>query len=347
MADERIISETNLGSSGFFGRFGRNFSESLRGVGGGFISVAIGILIIYFTAGSTEYSKIVQELPLTPAESVVSSQTGLVKISGKPVLKAPLVAPKSTTAESVIYYRSTVEEYRKVEKVTTETRTVQKEGQDVSQQVEKKEWIDAWVPKTEPVEKWADFTLVNVSVEPAGSEKYFNYKEVSKTETPVSDPNPTIISQITYQGKSANAYPATKIREIVTAVPADQPIIVVGEINSGSIRSGKPFIVSNKSNGELIDSMKSKEKMWYWITKGLAWLFIAGGLTAILGPIFAALDILPGLGGALKSIVFIINGIIAAVIVFLGTLIIEYWYVVVGVIVALIALLILLRKKKA
>lgn len=345
MADERIVSETVLGGSGFFSRYGRGVTDSIKGIGGGFTSVAIGLAIMYFTAGMTEYSGIVQKLTLTPAGSVTSSQTGLIKVSGKPTVTAPLTAPKSS--EKVLYYRDTIEEFRKIEEITTSTQTVQKGDQDVEQKKENREWVEKWIDKSDTTNnvKWANFSIGNVQVEPQGSQAIVNTKTLFSEEKPVTDPNPTLVSQITYLGKSVNAYPPTKTRQIVTGVPLDQNMIAIGEVNNSVIRSGKPFIVSNKTESEIVADLKSSEKIIFWVTKGLAWLFIAGGLTAIIGPIFAVLDILPGLGGALKSIVFLVNGVIAAIIIALGTVVIEYWYLVLGAIIALIVLLFALKKK--
>lgn len=346
MADN-VVSETVLGSSGFFGRYGRGITDSIKGIGGGFISIALGFAIIYFTSGMAENSAIVQKLVLTPAENVTTAQTGLVKITGTPVVASPLVAPKST--EKVLYYKDTIEEFRKIEEITTSTKTVQKDGQDVQQQIESKQWVDKWIDKSDTTNgsKWANFSLGKVQVEPQSSSAMLNTKTFFSEEKPFVDPNPTVVSQVTYLGKSVNSYPPTKTRQIVTGITVDQPLIVIGEVNNGVIRSGKPFIVSNKTDAEILADLKSTEKIIFWVTKGLAWLLIAGGLTAIIGPIFAVLDILPGLGGSLKSIVFLINGVIAAIIVFLGTLVIEYWYIALGVLIALIILLFVMKKGKS
>ena len=355
MADN-VVSETVLGSSGFFGRYGRGVTNSIKGIGGGFTSIALGFAIIYFTAGMAENSAIVQKLILTPAENITTAQTGLVKIAGTPTVTSPLIAPKSS--EKVLYYKDTIEEFRKIEETTVSTKTVQKDGQDVQQQIESKQWVDKWIDKSDTTNgsKWASFSLGGstdlslggkVQVEPQSSSAMLNAKTFFSEEKPFVDPNPTVVSQVTYLGKSVNSYPPTKTRQIVTGITADQPLIVIGEVNNGVIRSGKPFIVSNKTDAEILADLKSTEKMIFWITKGLAWLLIAGGLTAIIGPIFAVLDILPGLGGALKSIVFLVNGVIAAIIVFLGTLVIEYWYVALGILIALIALLFVMKKGKS
>ncbi len=343
MADN-VVSETVLGSSGFFGRYGRGVTDSIKGIGGGFISIALGFAIIYFTAGMAENSAIVQKLVLTPAENVTTAQAGLIKIAGKPTVTSPLTAPKST--EKVLYYKDTIEEFRKIEETTTSTKTVQKDGQDVQQQIESKQWVDKWVDKSDTTNgtKWANFSLGTVQVEPQSSSAMLNAKTLFSEEKPVVDPNPTVVSQVTYLGKSVNSYPPTKTREIVTGITVDQPLIVIGEVNSGVIRSGKPFIVSNKTDTEILADLKSTEKIIFWVTKGLAWLLIAGGLTAIIGPIFAVLDILPGLGGSLKSIVFLFNGVIAAIIVFLGTIVVQYWYIALGILIALIVLLFVMKK---
>ena len=103
MADERIVSETVVGSSNPIARYGRSLVDSIKGIGTGFIMVLIGFVILYWSVGMKENSGAVAKLPLTPAESVSASQAGLVKITGKPTLAASLVAPKSS--ENVVYYK--------------------------------------------------------------------------------------------------------------------------------------------------------------------------------------------------------------------------------------------------
>lgn len=347
MSDEHIVSETTLGSSNYFSRYGRGVVDSLKGVGTGFVMLIIGFAILYFSVGMKENSKVVATLPLTPAEQITATQTGLVKITGKPVIAAPIIAPRTT--QQVIYYIDTVEEYRKVEEKTTSTRTVQKDGQDVQQEVETSNWVEKWVTASEAT-KWANFKLGNVNVEGLSSSPSFNENQLfteTKDIPPVANAAAAVPSITTINGQSLNAYPATKIRETVMGVTPDQQLIVIGEVNSGTIRSGDPFVVSNKTDAEILASMQKAESFKFWGAKIGAWLFIALGLMGILGPIFAILNIIPGVGGFFSGIGFFISAIISAVIVLIGSLVIAYWYVFVALLIILIiaALVIKMRKK--
>lgn len=329
MSEERIVSETTLGGSDPISRYGRGIVDSIKGIGGGFISILIGFAILYYSVGMKENSGMVAKLPLTPAVSATTTQTGLVKITGKPEASSVLSAPK--TNESVVYYKYTTEEFRKVEQTTVSTKTVQKDGKDVQQQVETKDYVDTWVPKTTD-EKWGNLHLGAISILPQAASNNSNFKKIYNQEqvVPVAAAGTTttpVVSSITYNGKTANAQPVTKTREVVIGIPADQNLVVIGEINNGIIQSGDPFIISNKTDAEIVADLKSSENLKFWLMKGAAWIFIAGGLTALLGPIFAIMNFLPGLGSALNGLVFFANAIIAALIVLFGSLVIKFWYV--------------------
>ncbi len=343
MADERIVSETVVGSSNPIARYGRSLVDSIKGIGTGFIMVLIGFVILYWSVGMKENSGAVAKLPLTPAESVSASQAGLVKITGKPTLAASLVAPKSS--ENVVYYKYTTEEFRKVEQTKTSYKTVQQNGQDVQQTVESKEYVDTWVPVSSD-EKWASFKLGSVAIEPQPANANFNLKTIYSQETPLpAATNAALVTPITYAGKTANALPATKTRDVVVGIPADQNLIIVGEINNGIIRSGDPFIISNKTDAEIVGDLKSAENTKFWLMKGAAWFFLAFGLMGIFGPVFALLNILPGVGSAVSGIMFVIFAIVAALLVAIGSLVIKFWFIFLGLIIAAIIAAIVMRKK--
>lgn len=345
MADERIVSESVVGSSNPIARYGRGIMDSIKGIGGGFISILIGFFLLYNSVGMKENSGMVAKLPVTPSENVSMTQVGLVKMTGKPQTVTSLISPK--TSESVIYYKYTTEEFRKVEQMKTEYRTVQKDGQDVQQTVETPYWTDVWVP-TNTDEKSVDFKLGQITVQPQSASKNYNLKSIYDQEIALpAAANPTQIVPVTYGGKNVNSYPATKTRERVVGVPADQTILVIGEVNNGYLRSGDPFIVSNKTDAEVVADLKSAENLKFWLMKGGAWFFIATGLTALFGPIFAILNILPGLGSALNGLVFFVNAILAAIIVALGSLVIKFWYIFLAVIVIGVIALLVLRSKKS
>lgn len=332
MSEEHIVSETTLGSSNYFSRWFRGVIDSIKGIFGGVIMLVLGFTLLYYSVGMKENAKIVGALPLTPAQSVTAAQTGIVKITGKATVATPLIAPKGTQAP-VLYYRDTVEEWRKVEEISYETRTVQRDGQDVQQQVEKRDWVEKWVPVSEQ-SKWADFSLGTIRIEAQSANINANYTDFFKEEKPLPPAaNASQISQISLGGKSVQAYPSTKTREIVSGIPADQPLIAVGELNQGAMRSGDPFIISNKTHDELLKDLKKADSFKFWLMKGGAWLLIALGFSAIFGPIFALMNLIPGMGSALGGLMFLGFAVLSAVIVLLGSLVIAYWYVLVALIV--------------
>lgn len=324
-SDERIVSESVVGSSNPVARFGRKFSDSVSGIFFGLILIAIGFGLVWFGERQKEYSKDVAAIPMVT--TVASVQTGMVKVQAVPVASPALVAP--LTSESVVYYTYKKEEYRKVKETRNETRTVQQNGQDVQQTVQRDVYVDKWVDVGSD-KKWATFSVGGAAVDGTGASlSYIKLKKLYEKEQPAP-----VGGEV------------QKTREVVEGIPTSAALLVVGEVANGAIKSGTPFIITDKSNDELLAAMQSSESWKYWGFKIAAWLLMTIGFVMLFGPITTLLNILPGLGSLVSGVLFLVFGILSAIIVLLGTVVIRYWWAVLGVLILLVIGAVVMAKRK-
>ncbi|MBU0976203.1 MAG: TMEM43 family protein [Patescibacteria group bacterium] len=140
-------------------------------------------------------------------------------------------------------------------------------------------------------------------------------------------------------------------RLVVEYLPLETEMLVIGEISGTTVSGGDTFIVSNKSDTELLSDLKGEETAMYWIMKGVVWLMLTFGFLMILGPILSLLDFIPVAGKAASCVASIIAAIVSAGIVIAGTLIIKYWFLcialaVIGVVGLVVLLVVLMTRKK-
>ena len=77
-----------------------------------------------------------------------------------------------------------------------------------------------------------------------------------------------------------------------------------------------------------MNRQKTAEKRTFWIMIILSWFLMTTGFTMLFGPITHLLSVIPGLGGLTKGLLFIVFGIISAIIVFVSYIGIKYWWVI-------------------
>ncbi len=323
--DERLVSEKVLGSSNPVSRFGRSVSSSVSGIFFGIVLIIASFGLMWWGEQQPEHSKTVATLPLVHEAAV--THTGLIKLQAQPAVTQVLIEPKTNTP--VLYYHYLKQEFKKVKEIKSETRTVQQNGQDVQQTFEHEVYVDTWVDLVSD-KKWASFRLSNLNITPTNATLYVDLKKMFEQEQPVVgavQPPATA---------TPDMYPATKMREIVVGIPAATELLIVGEAVTGSITGGTPFIISDKSNDALIAEMKTNESRIYWGLKFATWLLMTIGFVMLFGPISVVLNILPGLGKAFNGILFLVLGVLSAIIVALGTIMIRYWWAVLLAIIVLI-----------
>lgn len=335
MPEGQVVSERELGSSNPVARFGRKLGDSVRGIVTGFILIIVGFGLMWYAERQPEYSKVVAALPMS--EIAQGPVSGMVKLQGVPTITAAITEAKSGAA--VLYYEYKKQDFKKVNEPITETKTVSRDGKDYEQTIQKDNYVDKWVDVTSE-KKWAGFDLGKYKIAGEQATLSVDLKKVYEKEMPVTAPavapSPTA---------TPDQLPPTKTREIVEAIPAGVKLLVVGESIDGAIAGGKPFIISDKSNDALVASMKSSESKIYWGLKIAAWLLMTIGFIMLFGPIAVFLDIVPGLGSVLNFVLFLIFGILSAIIVALGTIVVRYWWAILIVLVVLIVLGIMRKKK--
>lgn len=337
MANGQVVSETVLGSSNPVARFGRSLGSSFRGIAFGLILIVVGFGLLWYSESKKDYSKDVLALPLLTATQTAPNFSGNVKVDGPLTVVKAVTAPK--TGQAVLYYNYVKEEWKKKKVVSTETQTIQRDGQDVEQQIEKVDYVDAWLPVTEKTE-WADFKIGNLSVVGAGA-------DLRATLLSAYNQEKILPSVAAATGVTPDLLPATKEREIVTILPTTVPrLLVTGSAVSGMVASGAPFIITDLDNAGLIAQMQSAENKMYWGLKIAAWLCMTIGFVMLLGPLAVFLNIIPGLGGLLNTLLFVVFGVLSAIIVLLGTLAIRYWWAMLGGIIVLLVLLAVFKRKK-
>lgn len=329
----KVISREVIGSSNPFAKFFRELAASVKGIATGIIMIIVAFVLVWFFANQTEHSKIMAELPLqTPSE--VEGSSGMVKIHAVPEFSNTVVARE--TDKDVLYYTYTLEDYavREVEK----TRTITEDGQEIRETyvVYEKDWK---VVETET--KWSDFDLGGIMVEP-GKAKLQVDEQTFYTATEDLDFS-------SWKDDEDLVDVAQKQRETVVGVPVDDELIVAGVLAGGKISTGgetETFFISNKSHEVLLADQESAEKTMFWIMVFISWFLMTTGFTMLLGPITKILGVIPGVGGLVSSLLFIIFGVVSAVIIFFAYIGMKYWWLILLLVLVAVGVWLYLKLKK-
>jgi len=318
---EKVVSERVLGSSSGLARFGRNakgqISGRLSGIGLGLLMIIASFAVVWYSEKFEKSAESVAQMPLLSVEQAATA-SGMVKVQGA-VTSEPIKSPKD--AKDVLYYRHTREELEMVKSTETETKVVTRDGQDIEQTVEKEVEKPEWVSKLDD-EKWAEIVLGGkISVKPEATKEMLDLINIYSLQE-------------------------EKVREKIEAVLPTAQLLVVGDLNNNQISSGNPFIITNKSNENLVASLESGEKSTWWILKVATLLLFGLGLYMMLGLLLLVLDIIPILGNIGKTGILIVCLAIGFVFTIISSLIIAYWYLILIILVALVGYLIYLKKKK-
>jgi transmembrane protein TMEM43 len=318
---EKIVSEKVIGSSSGVARFGRKvkgrISSRLGGIGLGLLLIIISFFVVWQSEKFDKSAALVADLPVLSVEQAADA-TGLVKVEGEITstgIKSPI------EKKDVIFYRHIREALEMVVETETETRVIERDGQDIEQTIEREVERPTWVSKIDAA-AWAPLELGNkISINPDSAKKQLNLTEIY-----------TLTEE--------------KTRESVEALLTTDRLLVVGEISNNSISSGDPFILTNNSNEQLISSLESSEKTMWWILKIATLLLFGFGLYSLLGPLLLVLDAIPVLGNIGKTGLFIVCLVIGLIFTILSSLIIAFWYIILIILVALVAYLIYLKKQE-
>ncbi len=331
---QKVVSETVVGSANPFFKFFRELSASIKGIATGILMIIIGFIMVWFFANQVEHSKTIAGLPLqTPSE--VTGTTGMVKIHAFPSFDNLMVAPYSD--KEVLYYTLQKEDYAIREKRST--KTIVRDGQEIKQEI-----ID-YVPEWRTVStetKWSDFNLGGIKINPGQAKLQMSTSQFF-TET-------VDLHYDTTKAEDQLVGVPQKQRTTVTGVPKEDEIIAVGMLSNNLIATGDEdgtFFLSNKSEQVFIADQQSKEKTTFWVMVFISWFLMTTGFTMILGPITKILNIIPGVGGLVSGLLFIIFGILSAIIIGLSYVGMKYWWAILLLIVVAIGVFVMKKVKKS
>lgn len=310
----KIISSRVVGSANPFAKFFRGLADSIKGIATGILFIIISFVLVFVFANQKEHSKVIADLPLQTADEV-SGIEGMVKIHGVPDYSNIQVAPN--TEKEVLYYSYQEEEYavREVQQTTT-----REENGKVIEEVSVK-YEPSWKTvgdKSKTV--WSEFKIGPIEISPQNAKLQMNestlYSNTEELEYP-SYLDPEDLVDV-----------VQKIKVTITGVEKGGELIVVGANSNNRISSGDEdtFFISNKSESEFVADQIKSEKTVFWVLVIVTWFLMTTGFTMLLGPITKILDIIPGVGSLAGSLLFIVFGIISALIIFVAYIGIKYWW---------------------
>lgn len=352
---ERVISSKTLGSSNPIAKKFRSIKSAFGGIGFGIILLFLALFLIYQSVfGVKEYSKIVESLPVKKAAEVTANE-GLVKIQDTVSESVPVgftfgkcldryCAPGKVNDEKVanlFNYSFSKERFEIVKHVRTETRTTEFAGQETEEQVEVTEYKEEWVGKEAKTET-GKFKLGVIEVVPATVAKIM-IDPIAQTVPNVAIPN---LQPMEFYGQVPGAEVGTTKIDI-KAIPLldGKQVIVVGEVKDSKIIAGDPFIVTMKSEKELLESLKTEESFQRVALLVGSWLSIFIGISLVLAPILELINWIPLFGKAAKFAAAAIGFVTATVITLSGYFLLKYWYLLLICFVVLIVLAIVLVLK--
>jgi len=305
-----------------------SFFDKFKNLGLSFKSLLIAPVLIlgalglvYFSESFNRDSQIVEKLELEKAVEMKDS-SGLHKIQGRPIIEQTIEAPN---VGEVLYYSTVTEKFTKVEE-TQETHTTETvNGEKVNKVVEKTVLVDKWQEVSTTEGKWATFKLGEIAISPTSASKKLDYIveeywidefgdymrfETDDTATPIIGDQ----------------------RMFVTYIKTDTDLIVIGDVSEDSqgnksIKNGDTFIITNKTDSELISNMQSSEKATYWIVKVVALILLVIGFKGLVAPLLALTDFIPLVGKAANSVATGVAVILAVIVITIVSLVVKFWWV--------------------
>lgn len=336
---ERVVSQRVVGSANPIARKFRNLKGSIGGLCIAPVLLVLAFGILFYSEKFQRSSKIVEELELKQATEVVN-ESGMKKVTGKAAVTTPAKAPE---VGNVLYYNAKYQEYKEVEKTETETVTEIENGQEIEKTIERVKLVEEWTD-TDSSSGWAEFNVGGITIKPSGAKLEWSlarkeYRYVSKFG----------IYDELKAGDSVTPIIGDK-RLLVNYMPSDTDILVVGELSQKIISGGEVFIISNKTDAELLSDLKTSETTMYWVLKFIVWLLLTIGIMSVLGPILSVLDFIPIAGKAASCVASMFAAVVAVGIVIAGSLIIKFWWLCLGLaavgVVGLISLFLIVVLKK-
>jgi len=304
----------------FFTKF-KNLGLSFKALLIAPILILAAIGLVYFSESFDRSSKIVEKLDLEKAIEMTDSE-GTHKIQGSPIIKEPAKAPN---VGDTLYYTYVVEEYAQVEEKKEETTTETVNGETKTTTTEKTELVDKWTEVSTTQDHWATFKLGDITIIPNSASKKLDYTveeywvdefgDYMRFETE-DDATPILGDQ----------------RMFVTYLNIDTDLIVIGDVSEDSegnksIKSGETFIITNKTDSELISNMQASENATYWFVKIIALVLLVIGFKGLVAPLLALTDFIPLVGKAANSVATGVAVVLAVIVITIVSLVVKFWWV--------------------
>lgn len=305
---------------------------SIKGIFLGFLLIPAALWLCYYGETRKEISAYVQRTVVIAPESAPSKEAD-VRFSGVPV--AEVVRDTAYGVGNAWYINRRVEEYKQVEK----TRRVKRDGKEYDERYLTNEWVSN--PTDSATFNSSQFKFGPLVVTPAAGSNWLEHA------------TDNILMKETLLGKVQGSEPALGSKRVtITGIKSGSPLFVAGHFANGTVTPNEDgmMVISARSETETIKSLKSGDRMIYWVLKGIAFCLLYGGFMVLLGPLTWALSWIPILGSLGRGIIgfgmFVFSGLIIAG---MSVLIHFFWWVVGGFVAMLVLLVVAaqsLAKKK-
>jgi hypothetical protein len=305
------------------GFFNATFVTIILGI---FIGV-FGVILLGYSEGIEAEANIVKRLDLKSPQEIENELnskftqqfrkiSNRVKVSSLPKPLMPFPARNSN--KEFIYIKKVHQESRdsllNIQKETAATEEISSNDNKNSK------WIDVSI-----TENISSFFMGDILVNPQNADLIFDLEEKDRIEAENGE-----------------------TRDIIYAVPIDENLIVIGDINENKvIEDGDIFIITNKTNKDLVKYLTKENQTEWWILKLTSLILLMIGLIAFIFPIIIFLDIVSGFGWTIALVIFIIAFTISFIFVFLTTLVIKYWWILLILISFILILFGYLSRKKS
>lgn len=299
-------------------------ADSIKGIFLGLILIPIALYLCYFGEMRKEISSYVKHT-VVMAPGTTPAEEADIHFTGTP--EAEPVSDSAYGVGSAWYIDRQVELYKQVEK----TRTVKKDGKDF----EEKYLVNEWVRDPEESKTFAasQFKFGPLTVTPTAATHWLEAKT-----------NTTLMPQ-TLIGKPAGVAAALGDKRVtITGIKAGSPLYVAGHFSNGIVAPNEDgmMVVSALSEKETMQALKSSDRFIYWAIKIFAFFLLYGGFMMVLGPVTWALSWIPLIGNLGKGLMGFCMCVLSFVIIFSMSMLIHFFWWVVGGITAFLVLLIAL-----
>lgn len=286
---------------------------SIKGVFFGFILIPAALYLCYFGETRKELSAFVQRAAIIQPTTLPSSD-GDVRFSGTP--EAEVISDTAYGVGNAWYINRQVEVYKQVEK----SRTVKKDGKDYEEKYLANEWVRD--PDESKTFSTSQFKLGTLTISPSAMARWLEAKVGNSL-------SPQLIL-----GRPAGATPNLGDKRVtITGIKAGSPLFIAGHFSNGAVVPNEDgmMVISAMTEQETLQSLKSGDRLLYWLIKIGAFFLLYGGFMLILGPVSWALSFVPVLGNLGKGVMGLCMFVLSFVIIFsLSALIHFFWWVVGG-----------------